>query len=138
MIRHYEADPNGTIKPAFTPKQIDGCLSIQAISMTSAFMTCLYSNFRLSGIHPNTLANILRRILIHVSALNLGFRMRSSFNIGTPRVLQGHGFAFFSTVYHKITGLFVDIWTGDFFLSLYQLMPIMVRMRSSVPDDDLR
>ena len=33
--------------------------------------------------------NILKRVLVHVAAFNLGIVMRSLFNVGKPRVLQG-------------------------------------------------
>jgi len=33
---------------------------------------------------------VLKRLLIHASAFNLGLWMRKLFGIGTPRSLQGH------------------------------------------------
>ena len=33
--------------------------------------------------------NILKRLLVHVSGLNLGLLMRTRFGVGTPRGLQG-------------------------------------------------
>jgi hypothetical protein len=33
--------------------------------------------------------NVLKRLLVHASAFNLGLWMRSLFGIGTPRALQG-------------------------------------------------
>ena len=80
----------------------------------------LYETGRMRRTHLRGRENILKRILIHVSALNLGLLMRSSFNIGTPRSLQGRGFAFFSPLYLNIKGLFVDIGTFDFILSLFR------------------
>jgi hypothetical protein len=65
--------------------------------------------------HLRRRENILKRMLIHLSALNPGFLMRASFNVGTPRRLQGRVFVFFSTLYHQIKGLFVDIWSPNFF-----------------------
>ena len=35
--------------------------------------------------------NILKRLLVHASAFNLGVLMRSVTGIGTPRTLQGQG-----------------------------------------------
>ena len=81
----------------------------------------LYETGRMRRTHLRGRENILKRILIHVSALNLGFLMRASFNIGTPRGLQGRGFAFFFSLYHKIKALFVRIWTFDLNLDIYQL-----------------
>jgi transposase len=88
----------------------------------------LYETGRMRRTHLRGRENILKRILIHVSASNLGILMRSSFNIGTPRNLQGRGFAFFSTLYHKIKGLFVDIWTIDFILSVSPLRFVHIRV----------
>jgi hypothetical protein len=39
--------------------------------------------------------NILKRILLHVAALNLGLLMRTLFGAGTPRSLQGRVAALF-------------------------------------------
>jgi hypothetical protein len=36
-------------------------------------------------------ANILKRLLVHVSGLNRGLLMRTRFGVGTPRGLQGRG-----------------------------------------------
>jgi transposase len=88
----------------------------------------LYETGGMRRTHLRGRENILKRILIHVSALNLGFLMRSSFNIGTPRSLQGRGFAFFSTIYHKFKGLFVDIWTFDFVSHLSQFRFVQIRV----------
>ena len=62
----------------------------------------LYETGRMRRTHLRGRENILKRMLIHVSALNLGFLMRSTFGIGTPRSLQGRLFAFFFTLHHKI------------------------------------
>jgi transposase len=88
----------------------------------------LYETGGMRRTHLRGRENILKRILIHVSALNLGFLMRSSFNAGTPRSLQGRGFAFFSTIYHQIKGTFVDIWTCDFILSVFRLRFVQIRV----------
>jgi len=39
--------------------------------------------------HLRGRTNILKRLLIHVGALNLGIVMRAAFGFGTPRALQG-------------------------------------------------
>lgn len=56
----------------------------------------LYETGRMRRTHLRGRENILKRILIHVSALNLGFLMRSAFGVGTPRSLQGRVSAFIS------------------------------------------
>jgi hypothetical protein len=58
----------------------------------------LYETGRIIRTYLRGHNNILKRILIHVSALNLGLMIRSAFGIGTPRTLQGQGFCLsFST-----------------------------------------
>jgi transposase len=54
----------------------------------------LYETGRMRRVYLRGQKNILKRILIHVSALNLGLMMRSIFGIGTPRTLQGRVFSF--------------------------------------------
>jgi transposase len=49
----------------------------------------LYETGRMRRVHLRGHDNILKRLLIHAGALNLGLLMRQSFGIGTPRSLQG-------------------------------------------------
>jgi len=49
----------------------------------------LYETGGLRRTHLRGRSNILKRVLIHVSALNLGLLMRSATGVGTPRSLQG-------------------------------------------------
>jgi transposase len=46
--------------------------------------------------------NILKRILLHAGALNLGLLMRTLFGVGTPRGLQGRVAAFFVALWSSI------------------------------------
>ena len=46
--------------------------------------------------------NILKRILLHAGALNLGLLMRTLFGVGTPRGLQGHVAAFFVALWSSV------------------------------------
>jgi len=81
----------------------------------------LYETGRMRRTHLRGRENILKRMLIHVSALNLGFLMRSTFGIGTPRSLQGRCFAFFPMLYHEIKGIFSFIRTFELILRKNQL-----------------
>ena len=81
----------------------------------------LYETGRMRRTHLRGRENILKRMLIHVSALNLGFLMRSTFGIGTPRSLQGRLFALFSTLHHEITVKFAGIRTFEQVLGISQL-----------------
>jgi transposase len=47
--------------------------------------------------------NILKRILLHAAALNLGLLMRTLFGVGTPRGLQGRVAALFVVVWSLVT-----------------------------------
>jgi transposase len=50
----------------------------------------LYGTGRMRRTHLRGHENILKRLLIHSGALNLGLLMRQTFGVGTPRGLQGH------------------------------------------------
>jgi transposase len=62
--------------------------------------------------------NILKRILLHAGALNLGLLMRTLFGVGTPRGLQGRVAAFFVTLWSFVK-LSVTLWAR--LTCLYQL-----------------
>jgi len=49
----------------------------------------LYETGGMRRTHLRGRSHILKRVLIHVSALNLGFLMRAAMGVGTPRGLQG-------------------------------------------------
>jgi transposase len=49
----------------------------------------LYTTGRMRRTHLRGRDNILKRVLVHVSALNLGLLMRATVGVGTPRSLQG-------------------------------------------------
>jgi transposase len=68
----------------------------------------LYETGRMRRTHLRGRNNILKRILIHVSALNLGLMMRSTFGIGTPRTLQGRVFSFLSVIFYKTFELYAE------------------------------
>lgn len=89
----------------------------------------LYETGRMRRTHLRGRENILKRMLIHVSALNLGYLMRSTFGIGTPRSLQGRCFAFFSMLYHEIMGIFPVIRTLELIFGKSQLrLPQILRL----------
>jgi transposase len=53
----------------------------------------LYETGALRRAHVRGHENVLKRLLVHVSAFNLGLMMRALFGIGTPRALQGRAAA---------------------------------------------
>ena len=64
----------------------------------------LYETGRMRRTHLRGHPNILKRLLIHVSAFNLGLVMRQMFGVGTPRGLQGHALALLLVI------LGLDLW----------------------------
>jgi transposase len=61
----------------------------------------LYETGGLRRAHIRGHENVLKRLLVHVSAFNLGLRMRMLFKIGTPRALQSR----FATVAAALNAL---------------------------------
>jgi Transposase DDE domain len=53
----------------------------------------LYETGALRRTHVRGHVNVLKRLLVHASAFNLGLWMRKLFGIGTPRALQGRALA---------------------------------------------
>jgi transposase len=62
----------------------------------------LYRTGRMRRTHLRGHDNILKRVLIHSGALNLGLLMRQTFGVGTPRGLQGH--------LRALLALFTRLW----------------------------
>jgi transposase len=59
----------------------------------------LYETGGMRRVHLRGHENILKRLLLHTGALNLGLLMRTLFGVGTPRSLQGRVAAFFVTLW---------------------------------------
>jgi len=87
----------------------------------------LYETGRMRRTHLRGRENILKRILIHVSALNLGFLMRSAFGIGTPKSLQGRFFVCFSMVHYQIRAIFQYIRTFEHISCVFQQQSLFIR-----------
>ena len=58
----------------------------------------LYETGRMRSVHLREHANILKRLLIHTGAFNLGLLMRQLIGVGTPRGLQGRIVAVFGAL----------------------------------------
>src|SRR5688500_15052845 len=54
----------------------------------------MYETGALRRVYLRGHENILKRVLVHAGALNLGLLMRTLFGVGTPRSLQGRVAAF--------------------------------------------
>jgi transposase len=76
----------------------------------------LYETGGLRRAHVRGHENVLKRLLVHASAFNLGLWMRSLFGVGTPRTLQGRAVAvdaLLSTLWTLIYEAIAPIWDGD-------------------------
>jgi transposase len=62
----------------------------------------LYETGRMRRVHLRGHTNILKRVLLHTAALNLGLLMRTLFGVGTPRSLQGRVAALLGCVWSLI------------------------------------
>jgi transposase len=62
----------------------------------------LYETGRLRRVHLRGHDNILKRVLLHAGALNLGLLMRHVIGIGTPRSLQGRAIAALCALSHLL------------------------------------
>src|SRR5262245_56310377 len=73
----------------------------------------LYESGGLRRAHVRGHENVLKRLLIHASAFNLGLWMKTLFGIGTPRALHGHAVALravLSVLWTLINDAIVAIW----------------------------
>lgn len=74
----------------------------------------LYETGRLRRVYLRGHGNILKRVLVHAAALNLGLLMRTLTGIGTPRSLQGRAVALLRLLWPLIRlpeTLWRAIWT---------------------------
>jgi transposase len=75
----------------------------------------LYETGRMRRVYLRGHTNILKRVLLHAAALNLGLLMRTLFGVGTPRSLQGRVVALLCCVWSVMRlpeTLWDLIWTG--------------------------
>jgi len=76
----------------------------------------LYETGGLRRAHVHGHENVLKRLLVHASAFNLGLWMRRLFGVGTPRALQGRAVvlgALLSALWPRIDEAIVWIWARD-------------------------
>ena len=71
----------------------------------------LYRTGGMRRVHLRGHENILKRVLLHAGALNLGLLMRTLFGVGTPRGLKGRVAAFFVALW-SFVGRSEMFWTG--------------------------
>src|SRR5436190_1695989 len=71
----------------------------------------LYETGALRRAHVRGHENVLKRLLVHAGAFNLGLWMRTLFGVGTPRGLQGRSAAL-GAVLSVVSALIVDAMTA--------------------------
>ena len=87
----------------------------------------LYQTGAMRRVHLRGHENILKRILLHAGALNLGLLMRTLFGVGTPRGLQGRVAAFFVALWSFVKPS-VTLWA--WLTRLYRLTTSNVDLRA--------
>ncbi len=75
----------------------------------------LYETGRMRRVHLRGHVNILKRVLLHAGALNLGLLMRTLCGVGTPRSLQGCAAALLDALRSliQLPGVLLDGHRGD-------------------------
>jgi transposase len=75
----------------------------------------LYETGRMRRVHLRGHVNILKRVLLHAGALNLGLLMRTLCGVGTPRSLQGRAAALLDALRSliQLPGVLLDGHRGD-------------------------
>jgi transposase len=75
-------------------RRVNGARGQRLLRRRGAYMersfAHLYDTGGMRRTHLRGHGNILKRLLVHASAFNLGILMRKVFGLGTPRGLQGH------------------------------------------------
>jgi transposase len=91
----------------------------------------LYRTGALRRMHLRGRSNILKRLLVHGSALNLGLLLRRFLGVGTPRGLQGRVAAVLSAYY--VLWRLVEELTPDLDLKTVELIPPFTQHRRHEP-----
>jgi hypothetical protein len=76
----------------------------------------MYETGGLRRVHLRRHPNILKRLLVHAAAFNLGLVMRQLLGRGTPRGLQGYEAALFLALLR----LLGEVWTRKLNLARYR------------------
>ena len=79
----------------------------------------LYETGRMRRTHLRGHNNILKRVLIHVSALNLGLLMHATVGVGTPRSLQGLCNSLSSAIALCVRNIYCAITTATTFIRAF-------------------
>jgi transposase len=91
----------------------------------------LYETGRMRRVHLRGHVNILKRVLLHAGALNLGLLMRHLVGIGTPRSLQGRAVVLLGCLW-SLMRLPESLW--DAIWTLYQPLASLGHLRARRED----
>ena len=116
--RNWKDDPEAREAVYRNRRRIRGargkCLMRRRGELLERPFAHLYETGAMRRVYLRGHQNILKRVLLHAGALNLGLLMRNLFGVGTPRGLQG-----------RLAALFVVI--GSFVLPSETLWPRLLR-----------
>jgi transposase len=79
----------------------------------------LYETGGMRRVHLRRHPNILKRLLVHVAAFNLGLVMRKVLGKGTPRGLQDYGAALFLAILQRLS----EVWALRRALENFMMVP---------------
>jgi len=79
----------------------------------------LYETGGMRRVHLRRHPNILKRLLVHVAAFNLGLVMRKLFGQGTPRGLQGYRVVLFLAILQRLR----EVWALSRALESLTMIP---------------
>ena len=98
--RHWQDDPAAREAVYANRRRVRGTRGRRLLRRRGEYLerpfAHAYETGGLRRVYLRGRLNILKRVLIHVAALNLGLLMRVLFRVGTPRSLQGRLSAFVS------------------------------------------
>ena len=99
-----------------------------------SFAHC-YETGGMRRVHLRHHPNILKRLLVHVAAFNLGLIMRKVLGHGTPRGLQGHNAALFLTILRRLRDICAlpEVWK-EHAESRASVEPCLLQAEASIAD----
>lgn len=85
--------------------------------LTERSFAHMYETGGMRRVHLRGRDNILKRVLVHAGAFNLGLVMRNLFGAGTPRQLKDIGAGFFALVIHVLQALLMLFRNAHLFVA---------------------
>jgi transposase len=120
--RHWQEDPAAREAVYANRRRIRGTRGRRLLRRRGEYLerpfAHAYETGGLRRVYLRGSVNILKRVLIHVAALNLGLLMRALVGVGTPRSLQGRLCALFSRLrspWRRVTNAYLlqSVYVSD-------------------------